>query len=68
MFIVIEIQATNEEKVATLVFSYTNLNDAYSKYHTILSAAAISTVWKHSAVVLDDSGALLKRESYIHET
>lgn len=64
MFIVMEIQKT--DKVATLVNSYENRNDAESKYYTVLSAAAISKVPVHSAVLLTDSGKELMHNSYEH--
>lgn len=67
MFIVIEIQKTNESSVSTLVNSYTNRNDAESKYHAILTAASVSTVYEHSAVMLKDDGGFIKNESYFHE-
>ena len=66
MYIVIEIQTSNT--VATLVNSYEDRNQAESKYHQILSAAALSSVPKHSAVLMDDVGETIKMDSYIHET
>lgn len=65
MFIVIEIQTSNT--VATIVNSYSDRNTAEQKYHMILSAAAVSTVPKHGAVMLTDEGVRLKNECYIHE-
>ena len=65
IYIVLEIQA-NDETAATLVNSYTTRNQAISKYHQILAAAAISTVPMHSAVLLTDTGLLLKNESFNH--
>lgn len=65
MFIVIEIQTT--DTVATVVNSYADRNEAEQKYHQILSAAAVSTVPKHGAVMLTDEGVRLKGECYIHE-
>lgn len=65
MFIIMEIQ-TNEQ-VATIVNSYSDRNQAESKYHQILTAAAVSTVPKHGAVMLTDEGVRLKGECYIHE-
>lgn len=65
MFIVIEIQTSNT--VATIVNSYSDRNTAEQKYHMILSAAAVSTVPKHGAVMLTDEGVRLKGECYIHE-
>ena len=65
MYIVIEIQTSTT--VATLVNSYEDRNQAESKYHQILTAAALSSVPKHSAVLMNDIGQVLKNETYIHE-
>ena len=64
MYIVIEIQ--KNEQVATLVNAYEDRNLAEQKYHQILSAAAVSSVLTHSAVMLEEDGRLLKRETYSH--
>ena len=64
MYIVIEIQTTST--VATLVNSYDNINQAESKYHQILTAAALSDIPKHGAVLLNDDGQMLKSECYEH--
>lgn len=65
MYIVLEIQTTST--VATLVNAYEDRNQAESKYHQILTAAALSSVPKHSAVLMDDEGNRIKSECYIHE-
>ena len=65
MFVVIEIQAG--DKVATLVNAYEDRNEAESKYHIILGAAAKSKVPVHSAVLLTDTGKTLKAEHYEHK-
>lgn len=65
VFVVMEIQSDNET-AATLINSYTSRNEAESKFHTILGAAAISTVPVHSAVLLTDTGKALKSETYTH--
>lgn len=65
MFIVLEIQTSTT--VATIVNSYEDRNEAESKYHQILTAAAVSSVPKHSAVLMDDEGNRIKNEVYIHE-
>lgn len=62
MFIVIEIQNT-----ATLVNTYSTRNEAENKYHTILAYAAISSVEKHSAVMLTNDGEFIKSECFEHE-
>ena len=65
MYIVMEIQTS--EQVATIVNAYADRNTAEQKYHQILSAAAVSQVPKHGAVMLTDEGVRLKGECYIHE-
>lgn len=50
-----------------LINSYTNRNEAESKFHQILGTAAISNVPIHSAVLITDTGKMLKNESYEHE-
>lgn len=65
MYIVVEIQTSTT--VATLVNSYEDRNQAESKYHQILTAAALSSVPKHSAVLMNDVGQIIKNETYIHE-
>lgn len=65
MYIVLEIQTSNT--VATIVNSYEDRNQAESKYHQILTAAALSNVPKHSAVLMNDVGQTIKNETYIHE-
>lgn len=67
MFIVMEIQVNAEGKVVTLVSTYETLAQAMNKYYTILAFAVISTVPKHSAVVLDQMGVLLERNGFNHE-
>ena len=68
MYIVLEIQKSSETQVATLVNSFENMNDALSKYHLILSAAAISSVPLHSAALISERGKMLKYEYYDHTT
>ena len=65
MYIVLEIQTSTT--VTTLVISYEDRNQAESKYHQILTAAALSSVPKHSAVLMNDVGQTIKNETYIHE-
>ena len=65
MYIVLEIQTSTT--VATIVNSYEDRNQAESKYHQILTAAALSSVPKHSAVLMNDEGQTIKDETYIHE-
>lgn len=65
VYIVIEIQA-DDSTAATIVNSYTDRNLAEQKYHQILSAAAVSAVPVHSAVMLTGDGTRIKGETYRH--
>lgn len=66
VYIVIELQIDKEGNVSSIVNSYTNINEAESKYHTVLAYAAISNVYRHSASILDDRGVTIKSESFRH--
>ena len=66
MYIVIELQA-NGGQVANIVTTHSTREDAESKFHIVLAAAAVSTVGKHSAVMLSDEGFTLRNECYKHE-
>ena len=65
MYIVIELQTTNGV-TSNIVNSYENRNEAESKYHQILTAAAISNVNTHAAAIFDERGNLEKSEYYLH--
>ena len=65
-YVVIELQE-NGEQVANLVNAYSSVNQEEEKYHQILSAAAVSQVPCHSAVMLNSEGMYIKSESYKHE-
>ena len=67
MFIVIELQTINDEQVANIVNAYTEQKVAEQKYHTILAAAAVSSLPCHAAVMLDEKGRMIKSEYYTHE-
>lgn len=66
VYIVIEVQSDGVT-AATIVNSYTDRNEAESRYHQILTAAAISTVKLHSAFLITDRGLTIKAETYEHE-
>lgn len=67
MYIVIEIQTNTDDTVGTLVNTYTDVNVAEQKYHTILAAAAVSSLPAHAAVILTENGQLYKHQCYSHE-
>ena len=65
-YIVIELQ-TGSGATAVLTNTYADYPHAEQKYHLVLSAAAVSNVPVHSAVMLNERGQLVKYESYVHE-
>ena len=66
MYIVIELQKNNGQ-IANIVTTHDTLNEAEAKFHTILSAGAVSDVEKHSAVLLSEEGFPMRNECYKHE-
>lgn len=64
-YLVIEIQKLADGTVAIPpIASYDNYFDALSRYHTVLAAAAISSVPVHSCVLMSDVGQTLRMDSY----
>lgn len=61
MFIVLEIQSGN-----VIASTYPDGADAENKYHTILAYAAKSDIPVHAAAMLNENGALIKHEYYVH--
>lgn len=66
MYLVIEIQKMNGGQLAHLVTTHEEQPEAEQKFHAVLSAAAVSAVDVHSAVMLDDTGERIKGETYYH--
>ena len=66
MWIVIELQTLANGTVANLVWSFDDQNAAESKYHSVLSAAAISELPVHAATLLNAYGREEKHEYYVH--
>lgn len=66
-FLVIEIQKNSDGTVGNFVWAFDTINAAESKYHAVLSAAAISTIPVHSAVLLNDTGYCVRSQYYTHE-
>ena len=64
MFYVLELQT--DQSGSVLVWSYDNLPQAESKFYSILSAAAVSSVRKHGAIILNEDGIMLKHEVFNH--
>lgn len=66
-YLVIEIQTNADGTVGNLVYSYDDRNQAESKYHAVLSAAAISALPMHTCDLIQADGVLLARQCYVHE-
>ena len=66
-YLVIEIQTNADGKIGILTFSYDDRNEAESKYHAVLAAAAISALPMHTCDLIQADGILLARQSYAHE-
>lgn len=65
-YIVVEIQTNADGTVGTLVSTFNDRNLAESQYHTVLAAAAVSTLPMHSCVLLQNDGRQLAKEFYMH--
>ncbi len=65
MYIIIEMQTTNNT-TSILADAYADVNIAYQKYYTVLAAAAVSNVPIHTAMMVTDSGLLMKTDSFKH--
>lgn len=63
-YIVVELQTDVSGAVANLVYSYDEQAAAESKYHLILSSAAISQLPKHVAVLMTSEGYLMESRCY----
>ena len=66
MFIVIELQKNENGTVANIVTEHSTQAEAESKYHAVLSAAAVSEIPVHSAVIVSEEGFPLMHQCYKH--
>lgn len=67
MYIVIELQTNADGAIGNIVTAYNSREQAFSKYHTILSAAAVSALPCHAAVILDNKGMQIAAQYFEHE-
>lgn len=65
-YLVIEIQKMNSGSVSQIVTVHDTREQAEQKYHTVLAYASVSACDVHSCTMLDDTGALIRNESYYH--
>lgn len=68
MYYIIETQENKDGTAAVLpVQTKTDLNDALSTWHSILSFAATSDIYIHSAAILNSELKVVETESYTHK-
>ena len=67
MYIVLEIQKNPSGQIGTLINAYESLNVAYQKYYLVLSAAAVSELPVHSAMLIKQSGETIAYKSFVQE-
>lgn len=68
-YIVIEIQKYADGTIAVPpINTYATFNEAAQRYHTILAAAAVSSVPVHSAVMMTDTGIQVRLDTFDHTT
>jgi len=67
MYVILELQVINGNiSVVTPIQMAETQKEAMSKYHGILSVAAVSSVPIHSAIVINERGEYVARETYEH--
>ena len=64
MFYVLELQT--DVTGACIPWAFSSQREAESKYYAILSAAALSNVRRHGAVLMTEEGFVLKQEVFTH--
>ena len=67
MYIVIELQTSAQGAVSNIVWAYASRDEAYAKYHAVLSAAAVSSIPYHACSILFHDGQEIANECFRHE-
>lgn len=67
MYIVIELQTNADGAIGNIVTAFNSEEQAFAKYHAILSAAAVSSLPCHAAVILDNKGMQIAAQYFKHE-
>ena len=65
-YIVIELQTGADGAVGNLVWAHDSEDAAWSKYHAVLSAAAVSELPMHAATLLRSDGTLVESRCFVH--
>lgn len=66
-YIVIELQTMDNGSVANIVTAHDTREQAESKYHLVLSAAAVSALPAHAAALIDSEGGVMESRCYRSE-
>lgn len=66
-YLVVEIQKFPNGAMSTPSWAYDNLQSAEAKYHSVLAAAAVSSLPVHSCILMSEEGFPLRHECYKHE-
>ena len=67
-YVVIEMQTNADGPFGNLVWAFDDRNQAASKYHSVLAAAAISNLPVHSCVMMSNYGMVEDVKVYEHST
>lgn len=67
-YLVVEIQTWDTGAIQTPTNAFDKREAAESKYHDILSKAAVGTLPKHAAVLMTNEGYVLESRCYEHES
>lgn len=67
MYVVVELQKSDDNTISSLVSTHQTLQEAQSKFHQVLSYAAVSSLPLHSCILLNEDAYVIKTESYAHE-
>lgn len=66
MYIVIEMQKTENNMAIVPPVTYNTMDAADAAYHSQLAAASVSTVPVHTVFMVNEYGDLIKAETHTH--
>ena len=66
VYYVLELQTYANGTGSVIPKSFSTLRSAESKYYSILSTAAVSSVYRHGAVLMTEEGFTIKQEIFTH--
>ena len=66
-FLVTELQTFPNGSMSTPSYAYDDILSAQAKFHSILAAAAKSSLPVHAAVILNNEGQQIDRNCFYHE-